>query len=288
MRSVIELERQREGGNGASRLPADPRRRLGRHGEARRLLSADDGPVNGTHGLWDGLLTALRRHTIQSSLATLGESERQVLEMAYLDGRSNREIAAALSVSLSTVRRRISTALARVDADLRRAGTWVSAIVLALMAFAAARSRTAGHLVSELRATPVGNVVLVTTAGAAATAIVVGGVLINQGAVAGSHASTRASTYVTAGGSFLPFAPVQSTTANPAIGSNPDEHAGRTGDASSTSDHPSGALDPGCDGKPTNAPASTPVGPRAIQPPKGSPVTHPGPGGCGPHGVENQ
>ena len=110
MRSVIEVELQR-----TRQSPADPRRRFGNHAEARRFLAEDAGASPVKPGVWDGLLVALHRHTIQASLASLAASHRQVLHLAFLEGRTNREIAAILSISRSTVRRRIVLALATLD-----------------------------------------------------------------------------------------------------------------------------------------------------------------------------
>src|SRR5215470_4409693 len=166
MRSVLEVERQR------TRALADPRRRFGRHAEARRFLAEDLGPDAVQPGVWDGLLTALRQHTIQASLASLAAAQRQLLHMAFLEGRTNREIAAILSISRSTVRRRIVLALADLDDQIRRAGTWASTLLLLLLLSAAARARFLVKPVSSLKALPAGNLILTTAAGAAAGAVV--------------------------------------------------------------------------------------------------------------------
>src|SRR5450759_5505455 len=63
-------------------------------------------------------------------MTELSGDERRVITLAYLEGRTNREIAAILGVSVSTVRRRLWVALERLDAYISRTRTWLSAIVL--------------------------------------------------------------------------------------------------------------------------------------------------------------
>jgi DNA-binding CsgD family transcriptional regulator len=302
VRSVIGFERPRVPGNGSSgsagaefekdshpadqqprQLATDPRRRHGSHAEARRLLAENGGPSSITPGIWDGLLKALRRHTIQASIAALGASDRQVLRMAYLEGLTNLEIAATLSVSTRTVRRRISAALEHLDGQIRGAGTWASTIVLAFLALGIARARAVGGLAGSLRATPVGNVVLVTAVGAAATAVVVGAVITNQGL--GAHDNPGTATDITAGAPLSLLAPVFEPSSGGGTPANPGSTKSTDNAAAGTSVNANSSLDPGCDGNPTSAPPTTPVGPRT-HPAAAAPVTHPTAGGCGPHGVE--
>jgi sigma-70-like protein len=282
VRSVIEAERQRTGQSG----PADPRRRLGRHAEARRFLSEDGGPVSAKPGVWDGLLTALHRHTIHATLASLAASQRQVLHMAYLEGRTNREIAAILSISRSTVRRRIVLALANLDSQIRQVGTRASAVLLLLLAFAAARAQAVGRPISALRATPAGNVILATAAGATAGAVVFAAIVSNQGAPVGGHGPTQSVTQVTAGAPLVILAPPVSTTGGGSPSALPHGNTPGTGSATGTSVNANASLHRGCGGNPTNAPPDTPVGPRTAPGQGASPVTHPGAGGCGPHAGE--
>ena len=98
------------------------------------MLATDGDPMPDPPGAWGGLVSALQRHTVHGELAQLSKEDRQILSLAYLSGHTNREIAAMLRVSVSTVRRRLSAALARLEESMRRAGTWVS--VLALLGLA--------------------------------------------------------------------------------------------------------------------------------------------------------
>jgi RNA polymerase sigma factor (sigma-70 family) len=122
----------------------DPRRRRGRHGRARQLL-ADDQPRSSTSGTWQSLASALDRHTVRSGMSELSQDERKVITLAYLEGRSNREIAAILGVSVSTVRRRLWAALKRLDAYISRTGAWLSALLVFSAAWVLSRlTRLAG------------------------------------------------------------------------------------------------------------------------------------------------
>jgi hypothetical protein len=129
---------------GTRRLTVDPRRRYGRHGGARRLLSADGEVADDLRGAWGGLVSALQRHTVHGELALLSREDRLILSLAYLSGHTNREIAAMLEVSVSTVRRRLSQALSRLEESLRRAGLWVSALLLGALAAAGRNTRLPG------------------------------------------------------------------------------------------------------------------------------------------------
>lgn len=299
MRSVIHVERRRTAPGEpvpvdaeaiparAPRSIADPRRRLGRHSEARRFLAEHGANGAVTPGVWDGLLNALRYHTIQDTLASLAAWERQVLHLAFVEGRTNREIAAILAISRSTVRRRMVLALANLDEQIQRAGTKASAVLLLLFASALAGARAVARPVSAIRDSPAGNLILTTAAGAAAGALVVSAIATTPAPAAGDHATARSLPQVTAGAPLVASAPVASIPATVPANLSQLPH----GTASSTTTGPATAtqpkilaLDSGCDGNPTNAPPATPVGPRGQHP--GAPVTHPGPGGCGPHGTE--
>lgn len=119
---------------GSRRFAVDPRRRFGRNGGARRLLANEAEAAPARHGAWGGLVSALQRHTVHGELSQLPKEDRQILSMAYLYGHTNREIAEMLDVSVSTVRRRLSQALSRLDESMRRAGLWVSILALGALA----------------------------------------------------------------------------------------------------------------------------------------------------------
>ncbi len=127
----------------------DPRR-LGGRGHARRVLGEDSRLASGSAGGWRDLGSALQRHTIHNGLTHLSPEEREVVNLAYLEGRSNPQIAATLGVSVSTVRRRLWLALDHLDEYVRRTGTWVSAILLLGLVYAIDRSTRLGRWVSAV------------------------------------------------------------------------------------------------------------------------------------------
>lgn len=89
-----------------------PRRRMGGY-HARRLLA--DRPVDGVPGTWVHLVASMQRHTVYGGLAQLRPEERQVITMVHLEGRTHRQIAAALGMSVSTVGRRLRMARERLE-----------------------------------------------------------------------------------------------------------------------------------------------------------------------------
>jgi len=115
---------------GTRKFSVDRRRRFGRHGQSRRLLAAGGTDNLGTRGSWQDVVAALQRQAVHSALAQLHGADRQILNQAYLQGRSNREIAELLGVSVSTVRRRISSALGHLDDYVKQARIWVTAMAL--------------------------------------------------------------------------------------------------------------------------------------------------------------
>ena len=84
--------------------------------------SAEDGrpPAAGSEG-WaeEGALRAERAEAVRAALAELPEEQRQVLLLAYLEGMSQSEIAAAKNQPLGTVKTRTRTGLKRLSEALR-------------------------------------------------------------------------------------------------------------------------------------------------------------------------
>lgn len=116
--------------SGIHKFAVDPRRRLGRHALARQLLTQEYPPQPESAGAWRSLASTLDRHTVLGGMTELSSQERRALVLAYLEGRTNREIAIGLGLSVGTVRRLLRTALERIDIYLTRTGTWLVAIVL--------------------------------------------------------------------------------------------------------------------------------------------------------------
>jgi hypothetical protein len=151
----------------------DPRRRFGSHGRARELLVADGQVGQSASRRWQALAAALHRHTVRGGLSELQPDERHVLTLAYLEGRTNREIAALLGVSVTTVQRRILFALGRLEAYIARTGVWLSALILVALAYAMRPVAQTVRLVNTAAASPdrVQRVAATLTAGAMSAAV---------------------------------------------------------------------------------------------------------------------
>lgn len=268
---------------GRPRIGVDPRRRLGGFSQVRRALARGGREAVDRHGLWDDLVSTLRRHSVASALAGLDEPDRRVLTLAYLHGLSNREIAAELRVSVSTASHRIAVALGRLDDYLRRSGAWIASIALLLLALAARSASKVSRLSNAAARSGGLQPAAAVAAIGAASVVAVSLVLISP------HSSQTASSpmprvgtthSVTDGQQSGPAVSRPSTVA-PNVQSRRD--GTRQGNASTTSStQPSVKSHPGCGGNPTNAPPNVPVGPRGSDP-DGAPVSHPTAGGCGPH-----
>jgi len=151
----------------------DPRRRFGSHGRARELLVADGQAGQTASRRWQGLASALHRHTVRGGLSELRPDERHVLTLAYLEGRTNREIATLLGVSVKTVQRRLLFALGRLEAYIARSGVWLSALILVALAYTTRPVTHAVRLVNAASASPdrVQRVAATLTAGAMSAAV---------------------------------------------------------------------------------------------------------------------
>ena len=89
--------------------------------ERAALRSAEDGPPAAqTRPLADDdAIRAERAEAVRGALAELPEEQRQVLVLAYLEGMTQTEIAAAKNQPLGTVKTRTRTGLKRLSEALR-------------------------------------------------------------------------------------------------------------------------------------------------------------------------
>jgi RNA polymerase sigma factor (sigma-70 family) len=271
----------------------DRRRRLGAHRGLRQLL-ADDASATLASEPWRAVASALHRQALSQGLRQLRPREKEVVRLAYLEGRTNREIADRLGISVSTVRRRLRVALRDMEAFMRRTGGSLSAFVILAVSQLAARSAKIGRtLWSSTQA--MHSVAALGTAGAAIVGTVAVVVLAPLSAAPTSLGPGR--THATPplairqGG---PPAPSVGATSSPSAGSGlPGSDHGnssaRSGEDEAGAPVQSGApaapavkgdhSNRGCDGNPTSAPPDVPVGPRKNHP-TGAPVSHPTAGGC--------
>ena len=267
---------------GTHKVAIHPRRRTGRHREARELLAADAGWVPGDRSGWRGLVSALQRHSVLNALAQLRKGDRDILTMAYLEGHTNDEIGRMLQVSARTVSRRLATALKNLEEHARDVGIWLAAFALVALGFVARPGQTYWRLAGAMRedrwtlAAAVGTATIVTVASIAAVATSPVSPLTRTSPFSPAARSVQANPIAPFASSFSTTTAGVVTAAIETVGKQKAKptHAQGTQTQSTATN--------GCGGNPTDAPPSTPIGPRG-QGPHTSPVTHPGPGGCGPH-----
>ena len=116
---------------------------------ASRVLGDDQSLATDRNRGWRELASALQRHTLHNALIHLDPIERQVVTLAYLQGRTNRQIAALMGVSVSTVSRRLSHALDHLDDYVRRTRGWITATLLVGLGYLSAR---VGRVVNDANA----------------------------------------------------------------------------------------------------------------------------------------
>jgi len=262
----------------------DRRRRFGGHGRTREMLVVDQPARYGTSTRWQTLTAALGRHTVQGGLSKLSPEERHVITLAYLEGRTNRQIAAMLGVSVTTVRRRLLGAVERLDAYISHTGTGLLVLVLAVATFVASHATRLGYRITSAisSADKVERLVATLSVGAV-TVAAIGFVSSTSQAAPPSKAPPAASAGLIHAhqAGLLPFGPtvpqtvaVLSDPTKPVAGGDSKSNQNLAGTPPSA-----GSRHNGCDGNPTSAPPPVPVGsPRGH--PTGAPVTHPGAGGC--------
>ena len=117
----------------------DRRRRFGRHGRTRKLLVVDPATRPNASDGWHSTTSALQRHTVGGALSELDPQHRRVITLAYLEGQSNRQIAATLGVSVTTARRRLWAALERLEMYVSAAGAWLAALLFGFSVYVLSR-----------------------------------------------------------------------------------------------------------------------------------------------------
>jgi DNA-binding CsgD family transcriptional regulator len=272
---------------GTRKFGVDPRRGRGGYSQARQLLVEDGESVRPADGVWRDLVSALQRHTVHSGLAQLSQEDRQVLTLAFLQGHTNREIAAMLAVSVRTVSRRLSTALERLEDHVRRGGAWVSSIALLSSAFMDRRIGSIGRFASNAQPASWPNALTAT----AATVVALSIVALSADSATLKHPAVPPTA---TSNPLVPFAaaPSQVSSVSPAlpvtVAARGGQHTG-SGRASAQGaqslNQTAASAAPGCNGNPTSAAPTVPVG-SSTGNAGGAPVTHPTAGGCGPHGAE--
>jgi len=261
----------------------DRRRRFGSHGRAREMLVADQPAAQIGSERWQALAAALHRHTVRGGLSELGPEQRRVITLAYLEGRTNREIAAMLGVSVTTVRRRLWIALGLLEAYIGRTGIWLSALILVAATSALRPAARVGHWVTTAAGSTdrIQRVASTLTAGAMSVAVL-GIVAFTSDSItpqrSPSAATAQSGAQTSVGAPNL--ASIDSPTTQPSTQPNIEEASITTSATTHVSEGTAAAgarqHDNGCDGNPTSAPPPVPVRSHGT----GSPVTHPDAGGC--------
>ena len=259
----------------------DRRRRFGSHGRAREMLVADASQDGSER--WQALAAALHRHTVRGGLSELGPEHRRVITLAYLEGRTNREIAAMLGVSVTTVRRRLWMALGLLEAYIGRTGVWLSALILVAATSALRPAARVGHWVTTAaESTDRAQRVASTLTAGAMSAAVLGIVAFTSDSITPQRPPGAATTQsVAQAGVGAPnLASIDSPTTQPSTQPNLEVTSSTTSATTHVSEGTAAAgarrHDNGCDGNPTSAPPPVPVRSHG----GGSPVTHPDAGGC--------
>ncbi len=289
MRAVPRPDDEPFGGNGHSGLDSmrawlvggvqlvDRRRRFGGHGNTRKLLVVDPPARSATSEHWQSTTAALQRHTVSGALTELEPEHRRVIQLAYIEGRSNREIAAALGVSVTTVKRRLLKALERLELYISAAGAWLAAMLIGFGAYVGSRI---ARVVGPEDTQRVASTAAVVTLAVAAVGVVT---------LMPDTASPRHPTHPSAGPSLSVTATVPTADVDTGGPSTPNVAPSSTNrqarglGQSEVGEHTVGTTANhganGCHGNPTGAPAPTPVGPRTGHR-LGPPVDPPGKGGC--------
>ena len=262
----------------------DRRRRFGSHGRARELLVADQPTTQNGSERWQALAAALHRHTVRGGLSELGPDQRRVITLAYLEGRTNQEIAATLGVSVTTVRRRLWIALGLLEAYIGRTGVWLSALILVAATSVLRPATRVGNWATTAAGSTdrVQRVATTLTAGAMSAAVL--GIVAFTSDSTPPQKSPRAATTQSATQTNVAapsMGPIESQI-SPSLSVQPNVVAeGTTAPATapvSEGTSPTGGRhqNNGCGGNPTSAPPPVPVGAHTT----GAPVTHPDAGGC--------
>jgi len=273
--------------NGEHTGGANSRRRVGGHSLIRRLLVGAAGSAASASGRWQGLASALNRHTIEGGLSQLDSEDRRLITLAYQEGRTNREIAVMLGISVSTVARRLSAALERLDRYVHRAGAWISTIVLLGIAYTYGRFSAAVRSASAVwsGSWQQGGTWAVAVGSVTTVAIVLIAASPDHPQTVGP-ASGAAPAHI--GASMLGLPRILQPISDPGIAAStaplaPHGRVETTGGAGTQDDgDPQGSGSRGshgCGGNPTNAPPAVPVGSPTYHP-TGAPVSHPTAGGC--------
>jgi len=282
-----EGEEQVDAGNGLDALDSirswlasgaqlvDRRRRFGRHGRTRKLLVVDPAARPNASDGWHSTTSALQRHTVGGALSELDPQHRRVITLAYLEGQSNRQIAATLGVSVATARRRLWKALERLEIYVSAAGAWLAALLVGFCVYVLSRLARVTESADTAQ-----RVAATLTVGVLAAAAV-GVITVTPSTSAPLNALPKAAAPVAPG--LQVIVPTVSISGPQGIEQALDQLVlgnGEKGVAPELQATPGGGSSNGCQGL-TGAPPVVPVGSRDSHP--AGPPVNPLKGGCKTH-----
>lgn len=257
----------------------DRRRRFGGHGRTRKLLVVDPAARPNASERWHSTTSALQRHTVGGALSELDPEHRRVITLAYLEGQTNRQIAATLGVSVTTARRRLWAALERLELYVSAAGAWLAALLVGFSVYVL--SRLAKLTESADTAQRVAATVTVGVLAAAA----VGVITVIPPTSVPRHTSPQAAAPVVP--ILQVILPRANISAPQGVEQAPDEqvlgNAKKDAAPTTNAELPAtggGRSSSGCSGL-IGAPPAVPVGPRGSH--RAGPPVHPIKGGCKNH-----
>ena len=276
--------------SGVHLFVVDPRRRLGGHGRSKEVLVIGDREGNAASDPLHKLAAALHRHTLRGGLERLNPEEKRLITLAYLEGRTNRQIAGAMGVSVSTVRRRLDAALERLDAYISRSGAWLSAVVVLAASYGAVQAARLGRSAPSFAgsAERAQKLAATVTAGAVTMAAIGMFGVTSDSATSAKSAPNAASPFIVpavASVQDVGFARDAPQTVVQGEGRTPSvvvkSRGPKPGPVATLAAPPAVTLhsNNGCGGNPTSAPPPVPEGSTSNHP-TGAPVTHPAAGGC--------
>ena len=150
---------------GARQEPIYRRRVRGAHKGLKRMLveGTADGDDNGH--TWKRFSGAMVRQAVDEAVSSLPPRQKQLIKLAYFSDLTNREIAHALGITLSSVERGLREAIARVSDFIERGKSVGRKAIYAIGLFVAGRqlvkagvlivaTATAGAMVSAQPASP--------------------------------------------------------------------------------------------------------------------------------------
>jgi hypothetical protein len=148
---------------GARRTPVDRRRVRGAHQGLKKMLL--EGMTNGDDRphAWKDFSGAMVRHGVDEAMRRLPAQDRQVIQLAYFGGYSNREIAAEIGVTEATVQRRLRRALAAISEQIQHGRALGRKAVFGLLLFLSGRwlSDLTTHIAPAAAAAAVVTVIVV-------------------------------------------------------------------------------------------------------------------------------